>query len=124
MSTVSGQIDIKPTILHMLGIKTDNDIYFGNDLFHDGRKGYIALRNGDFISEEYIYTEGTCYDRETGKMLAHDNNHTVYNENIKNLCFLTTKSVEHDLSYSDRIIYGDLFRFVDFKKDEAKINAR
>lgn len=124
MSTVSGQIDIKPTILHMLGIKTDNDIYFGNDLFHDDRKGYIALRNGDFISEEYIYTEGTCYDRETGKVLAHEDHHTFANENIDNPCLPTKKRVEQELSYSDRIIYGDLFRFVDFKKDEAKINAR
>src|SRR5699024_2660305 len=65
-STIAGQIDIKPTLLHLLGEKTDHDIYFGNDLFHNDRKGFIGQRNGDFISESFIYTNDTCYDRESG----------------------------------------------------------
>src|SRR5699024_2155547 len=70
VSKIAGQIDIKPTVLHLLGIDTKHDIYFGNDLFHDDRKGFIVQRNGNFISEDYVYTNNTCYDRETGEIIA------------------------------------------------------
>ncbi|OZU89971.1 hypothetical protein CIL03_02215 [Virgibacillus indicus] len=114
-SKIAGQIDVKPTLLHMAGIKTDNDIYFGNDLFHDGRKGYIALRNGDFISDEYISTNGICYDRETGEPLETDTGQNSSETKAENACDPITKKVEQELGYSDDLIYGDLFRFVDFK---------
>lgn len=38
ISNVSGQIDVKPTLLHLLGVKNDNDIRFGTDLFADDRR--------------------------------------------------------------------------------------
>lgn len=110
MSRVSGQIDIKPTLLHLAGIETDNDIYFGNDLFHNDRKGYIALRNGDFISEEYVSTSGACYDRETGETLEEADQ----DMNEEASCTSIKEKVEKELGYSDEIIYGDLFRFVNF----------
>ncbi|WP_439144841.1 LTA synthase family protein [Virgibacillus profundi] len=117
-SKVSGQIDVKPTLLHMAGIKTDQDIYFGNDLFHDDRKGYIALRNGDFISDEYISTRGICYDRQTGEPIEVDEEEDQSDSNtaLKNACDPITEKVEKELGYSDDLIYGDLFRFVDFDK--------
>lgn len=119
MSKVSGQIDIKPTLLHMLGISTENDIYFGNDLFSDDRKGYIALRNGDFISKEYISTSGICYNRETGEPVEKAANDATGEENVENTpCQPIKKKVEKELGYSDSLIYGDLFRFVDFSKSK------
>ncbi len=72
ISEVTGQIDVKPTLLHLLGISTENDIQFGNDMFIDDRKGYIALRNGDFISDKYISTGGICYNRKTGEPVETD----------------------------------------------------
>ena len=62
-SEVSGQIDVKPTLLNLLGIKNSDDIQFGNHLFSNNRKGFIALRDGSFISEDYNHTNSTCYDR-------------------------------------------------------------
>ncbi|MBT2214455.1 LTA synthase family protein [Virgibacillus dakarensis] len=112
MSEVSGQIDIKPTILHLLGIDTENDIYFGNDLFSDDRKGYIAQRNGDFISNKYISTEGICYNRETGEPIEEDQ--TITETDTESPCTAIEEKVTNELGYSDDIIYGDLFRFVDF----------
>src|SRR5699024_6548089 len=47
LSKIAGQVDIKPTLLHLLGIETNHDIYFGNDLFHEDRKGLIVQRNGN-----------------------------------------------------------------------------
>src|SRR5699024_1515703 len=69
MSEIGGQIDLKPTILHLLGIHTDHDLYFGNDLFATDRKEFVALRNGDFVSDDYIYTGDICYDRDSGEQL-------------------------------------------------------
>src|SRR5690625_766464 len=110
ISKVSGQIDLKPTILHMVGIDTDHDIYFGNDLFHDDRKGFIAFRNGDFVSEKYVYTNNICYDRETGEELLLE---SAPSQN-KSECELIGEQVKEELLLSDEIIYGDLFRYVQF----------
>lgn len=111
ISTVSGQIDIKPTILSLLGIDTKNDIYFGNDLFAKNRKSYIALRNGDFISNEFIFTAGTCYNRETGEIIEEDTNKGI--EKVSS-CNEIRNNVETELQHSDDLIYGDLLRFYDF----------
>lgn len=115
-SEISGQIDVKPTILHMAGIDTENDIYFGNDLFHDDRKGFIALRNGDFISEKYISTSEMCYDRETGETLSatEDTDEDQSEAEQLNACDPISEKVDKELGYSDDLIYGDLFRFIDF----------
>lgn len=110
MSVVSGQIDVKPTLLHLVGIETTNDVYFGNDLFHDDRKGYIAFRNGDFVSEDYVFTADTCYDRVTAEIFEADTN-------METPCSPIQENVEIELNYADGIIYGDLFRFIDFDKN-------
>lgn len=110
VSKIAGQIDVKPTILHMAGIETTHDIYFGNDLFHNGRKGFIAFRNGDFVSQDYIFTSGICYDRESGEILVTESEDLE--EDIP--CIEIKEKVEKELGYSDEIIYGDLFRFFNF----------
>jgi len=123
ISEVTGQIDMKPTILSLLGIENEDDIYFGNDVFSEERKGYIALRNGDFISDDYISTAGICYDRETGEPIdvepseveSKDEQSTKETENA---CSSIEKNVQQDLEYSDNLIYGDLFRFMDFGNKE------
>lgn len=113
MDEVAGQIDIKPTLLHLAGIDTSNDIYFGNDLFHNDRKGFIAMRNGDFVSDDYVSTSGICYDRESGEVLASQSDELEED----NVCTPIKDTVEQELEYSDQIIYGDLFRFADFNPD-------
>lgn len=117
ISTVSGQIDMKPTILSLIGIEQTKDIYFGNDLFAEDRKGYIALRNGDFISEDYLYTVGMCYDVHTGERIESEEatEDGEGNQEAVTPCDDIKEKVELELNYSDDIIYGDLFRFVDFE---------
>ncbi|HLS66555.1 MAG TPA: LTA synthase family protein [Pseudogracilibacillus sp.] len=109
--TISGQIDLKPTLLHLVGIDTSHDLYFGNDLFSPNRKGYIIQRNGDFVTDHYIYTNDTCYERETGEVIGMES--TLMEEETP--CDEWRERVELELHYSDQIIYGDLFRFVDFE---------
>ncbi|MFG6148524.1 LTA synthase family protein [Halobacillus sp. B23F22_1] len=102
---VVGQIDVKPTLLNLLGIEDKKDLTFGTDMFSDDRKGYIAMRDGSFVSDEYIYTDSICYDRETGEEIDPE----------QEACAPVREKVDQELQYSNDIIYGDLFRFYDFK---------
>lgn len=114
ISEVAGQIDIKPTLLHLVGVETKDDVYFGNDLFHDDRKGYVAFRNGDFVSNDHVYTSDTCYDRETGEVIESSATQGMTEADTDTACSPIQENVEQELKYSDEIIYGDLFRFMDF----------
>lgn len=103
---VVGQIDVKPTLLHLLGIDSDGDMTFGDNMFSDKEKDFIALRDGSFVTEDYVYTSDTCYDRTSGEPLE---------EEQSEVCEPVKQEVDQELNYSDNIIYGDLFRFYDFK---------
>lgn len=103
--TIGGQVDIKPTLLHLLGIQDDNEISFGTNLFGENRKDYITLRDGSFITDEVIFTKDTFYDRVTGEMI----------EATDELLELKAH-VQQELTYSDQIIYGDLLRFHDLNQ--------
>lgn len=63
ISKVSGQIDIKPTLLHLLGIKTNKSVEFGTDLFIKEEDPLMVMRDGSFVSEDYVYTK-TCAIKE------------------------------------------------------------
>ncbi|QHS23779.1 LTA synthase family protein [Virgibacillus sp. MSP4-1] len=106
MSKISGQIDVKPTLLHLLGVDTTHDIGFGTDLFTKQRKDFIAFRDGSFVSDKYVYSEETCYERGTGRILAEDTN-----SSNPSVCKPVKDQVQQELDYSDDIVYGDLFRF-------------
>ncbi len=102
---IAGQIDVKPTLLHLLGIDNSGDLAFGQDMFRQNRKDFLALRDGTVVSDDYIYADNTCYHRDTGKPVA---------EGKESSCEPYREKAKKELQYSDSIIYGDLFRFYDF----------
>lgn len=99
ISTVSGQIDFRPTLLHLLGIDVEKQTILGNNLFSEEREELVIQRDGSFITDDFIYTSGTCYSKKTG------------NQTEDTLCLPYKERVKEQLNYSDRIIYGDLLRF-------------
>jgi lipoteichoic acid synthase len=99
MDVVSGQIDLRPTILHLLGITNEQQIEFGTDLFSKRTTHIIVLRNSSFITQKYVFTRDTCYDRNNGELMD------------KKACEPFIKQSKDELQYSDKIIYGDLIRF-------------
>lgn len=109
METVSGQIDMKPTLLHLLGVKTDDDIQFGSDLFEKDRDELVVLRDGSFITDKYIYTNETCYDTNTGEQINGE------------ACEPFIEKANLELELSDKVIEGDLLRFLE-KKEEKDEN--
>ncbi len=96
----AGQVDVVPTLLHLLGIRADKYINFGTDLFSKDHNETIAFRNGDFFTPEVSMVRGTFYDEKTGKELEP-------NEDLENI----QKQVQHELELSDKILQGDLLRF-------------
>ncbi|MDR2976366.1 MAG: LTA synthase family protein [Streptococcaceae bacterium] len=69
ISTFTGEIDVMPTIEHLLGINTSNYIQFGQDMFASGRQEWVALRNGGFISPSITLpslNSKVIYDTNTG----------------------------------------------------------
>ncbi|MFI8493336.1 LTA synthase family protein [Peribacillus butanolivorans] len=99
ISTVSGQIDVRPTLLHLLGIENDDYIEFGKDLFSKEKIDFTVLRDSSFIMKNYLYTMDTCYDKKTGEPTE------------KESCERYLEKAKQELEYSDKIIYGDLLRF-------------
>lgn len=99
ISNVSGQIDLRPTLLSLAGIDTKQDIQFGNDLFSKNQDNFVVLRDGSFITEDLVYTKGNCYDKATEEPTDMAS------------CEPYIEQAKNELSYSDKIIYGDLLRF-------------
>src|SRR5699024_11747357 len=70
-SEIGGQIDLKPTILHLLGINTEHDFYFGNDLFATDRKNFIEFQIEDITIDVHISPIASSIDRESGNKLIY-----------------------------------------------------
>jgi lipoteichoic acid synthase len=97
--TVAGQVDLKPTLLHLLGIKAADSFSFGNDIFALNKPQFAVLRNGSFITDSYVYTKKACYDKLSGSKTNPSN------------CEPYKKRAVNALKNSDDLIYGDLLRF-------------
>ncbi|WP_377864720.1 LTA synthase family protein [Bacillus sp. R86525] len=106
ISKPTGQIDMKPTILNLLGIDTTNDIRFGHDMFSDQYTGFVILRDGSFITDKYAYTNHTFYNRETGEVV----------DLPKKEAQEMINRAQNELRMSDKIIEGDLLRFSESNK--------
>ncbi|PEM26529.1 LTA synthase family protein [Bacillus wiedmannii] len=106
ISKPTGQIDMKPTILNLLGIDTTNDIRFGHDMFSDEYPGFVVLRDGSFITDKYAYTNNTFYDRITGEIV----------DLPKKEAQALINRAQNELRMSDKIIEGDLLRFSESNK--------
>ncbi|MDY0407008.1 LTA synthase family protein [Virgibacillus sp. 179-BFC.A HS] len=96
----SGEMDVMPTLLHLTGIKAQDYIQFGTDLFSKDHKEFVPFRNGDVITPKYSILSGRYYDNKTGE-------ETEPTKEMQDM----HKTVEHELSLSDKLMYGDLLRF-------------
>lgn len=99
ISKVVGQVDVRPTLLNLLGVE-DETINFGIDVFADNAEdAFVVLRDGSFITDKYVYAQGTFYDRHTGEMVEVEDSESLL------------QHAKKELQVSDSIITGDLIRF-------------
>jgi lipoteichoic acid synthase len=97
-----GQIDILPTLLHLLGKETKNYVQFGTDLFSKKHDDLVPFRNGDFVSSRITSLGGKFYDSNTGLELGEGQ---LLEANEKQII------VEKKLLLSDNVVNEDLLRF-------------
>ncbi|SES90892.1 lipoteichoic acid synthase [Salinibacillus kushneri] len=108
----SGQTDVMPTLLHLLGIKAQDYITFGTDLFSKDHKEFVPFRNGDFITDKYSYVNGTYYDNETKEKISEPTEEMLKKR----------ETVMHELELSDKVLNGDLLRFYTPNKEWEPVN--
>ncbi|MCI1923456.1 MAG: LTA synthase family protein [Lentilactobacillus buchneri] len=114
--TYGGEIDVLPTLLHLLGIKDNNTIQFGTDLLSKQHDQRVAFRDGDFVTPKYTKVGSTVYLTRSGKKITPNATQKKQIASIQN-------HVTTELSLSDRVIYGDLLRFYT-PKGFQKVNRK
>ncbi|MCX2824709.1 LTA synthase family protein [Bacillus pseudomycoides] len=95
-----GEIDVLPTLLHLLGTDTKNYIQFGTDLLSPEHQQVVPFRNGNYVSPAVTALNGKYYDTTTGKPVE-------ATDEIKQ----NEKMVQQKLEFSDEVVNGDLLRF-------------
>ncbi|MDV6377903.1 LTA synthase family protein [Sporosarcina sp. GW1-11] len=112
MEELAGQLDIRPTILHLLGIDTKSDMQFGSDVFSPDHEPFVIFRDGRLITDKYIYAQEVCYDVETREPT--DQAH----------CEPYVERATTELNYSDALIIGDLLRFKEQPEGSPELKER
>ncbi|WP_244668194.1 LTA synthase family protein [Bacillus sp. NTK074B] len=101
IETIGGEIDIRATVLHLLGIKSKDTLSFGHSLFTREENHPVIFRDGDFITKEYIFQDNVCYSTRSEKSVS------------ESRCEPYKQTVRKELRMSDDILYGDLVRFLE-----------
>jgi len=103
--TYSGQVDVLPTVLHLLGIDTRSQLFMGQDLLSADRQETVVFRNGDMISPEYTCIGDMIYDTQTGELIPEDN------EEACNRADELRQEAQYQLSISDLVMETDMLKF-------------
>ncbi|WP_010094718.1 LTA synthase family protein [Ornithinibacillus scapharcae] len=84
-----GQIDLAPTMLHLLGVDTSKKYFLGEDLFYDGERHPVVFSNQHmtdgkvwYVPSEGAFASGSCYDLETKEMISVNACRDMYNQAI------------------------------------------
>ncbi|MCZ8539641.1 LTA synthase family protein [Psychrobacillus sp. FSL K6-2365] len=101
--TYGGQIDLLPTLLHLLGIDSQNYVHFGTDLLSKEHNNVVTFRNGDYVTPTIYSIDENFYDATTGLPLDDDKQLEKAIE--------YKKEVDKKLQLSDKVVNGDLLRF-------------
>ena len=99
-----GQIDVLPTVLHLLGVDTASNVQLGQDLLSKNHEEIVAFRNGTIVTDEYTILGNNVYSTEHGNLIYQTP------EVVEAIAAIRSKA-ETQLAMSDEIINGDLLRF-------------
>ncbi|GFZ27121.1 LTA synthase family protein [Lactobacillus corticis] len=107
---VGGEIDVLPTLLHLLGVATKKYLQFGTDMLSEDRRKWIVFRNGTIVSENYVIIggkgiKGTVYKRKDGKQIVN------FTPKEKTEIAKLSKTARLSLKYSDLLNNKNLLRY-------------
>ena len=100
-----GEIDVLPTLLHLLGIDDKDYLHFGTDLLSPQHDQVVAFRNGNFVTPKYTTLGGKAYNNQTGEII--DTKAAGIDEEISK----DQEKVKSALSLSDKLNQENLLRF-------------
>lgn len=103
--TYGGEIDVMPTLLHLLGIDSKKYLLFGSDLFSKDHNQTVAFRNENFITPNYTVVGSTIYENSTGNVVTHPS------KKVKAEIKKAREHVTQSLSLSDSLNNKNLLRF-------------
>lgn len=106
---VSGHVDIMPTILNLVGAKTNTPL-FGRDLYSNTKPYYAAVsyfNNGIIITGDYVYADGETEGLENGTCYQIKNSEWLKTD-INNCRNLVTRR-DQDYQISSNLIKYNLF---------------
>ncbi|KRM12984.1 LTA synthase family protein [Paucilactobacillus suebicus] len=115
INTYGGEIDVLPTLMHLLGVSSKRYIQFGTDLFSSQHDQVVAFRNQDFVTPTYTSLSGVVYNNKTGKKAKLDKKQQTQIKKDGN-------KVNKELSLSDSLNTKNLLRFY-HPKGFKSINA-
>ncbi len=101
----AGEIDVLPTLMHLLGISTKRYVQFGTDIFSSRHDQLVAFRDQDWVTPTYTYTNHDLYLNSTGQLISNPN------KQQKAEIARNNKKVDHQLSLSDQLNEKNLLRF-------------
>ena len=106
INTYGGQIDILPTLEHILGIESNSFLQVGQDLLSPDHQEIVAFQTANsFVTPKYTSYDGRTYYTESGLEISNlDEQAQTELENIR-------QAASQQLKISDQIQTGDLIRF-------------
>lgn len=116
IDTYGGEIDMLPTLEHLLGIESNKFLQVGQDMLSPDHNQIVAFRSANyFVTPEYTSYSGRTYYTKTGDEITNPDDKTKADlDKIREAANL-------QLKISDSIQTGDLLRF--FKGDDlGKVN--
>lgn len=116
IDTYGGEIDMLPTLEHLLGIDSQKFLQVGQDMLSPDHNQIVAFRSANyFVTPEYTSYSGRTYYTKTGDEITNPDDKTKADlDKIREVANL-------QLKISDSIQTGDLLRF--FKGDDlGKVN--
>ena len=116
IDTYGGEIDMLPTLEHLLGIESNKFLQVGQDMLSPDHDQIVAFRSANyFVTPEYTSYSGRTYYTKTGEEITNPD------EKTKEQLDKIREAANLQLKISDNIQTGDLLRF--FKgNDLGKVN--
>ena len=116
IDTYGGEIDMLPTLEHLLGIESNKFLQVGQDTLSPEHDQIVAFRSANyFVTPEYTSYSGRTYYTKTGEEITNPD------EKTKEELDKIREAANLQLKISDSIQTGDLLRF--FKgNDLGKVN--